>query len=111
MKVIRLIGSVAVLLICLMVPARSQDSGHVQWVEKSLSIMQTIKVGMTRMDLEKVFEEDGGISTRGQQTYVYRGCPYFKVDVRFEPDPEKPEKENDKIIRMTRPYLAPPVMD
>ncbi len=77
--------------------------------------MQAVKVGMTRADLLKVFEEEGGISTRTQQTYVYRECPYFKVDVRFEPVGELHGKEfvssGDKIVNISRPYLAWSVAD
>jgi hypothetical protein len=46
--------------------------------------MKSIKPGMTRADLQKVFTTEGGISMRVQRTYVYRNCPYCKVDVEFE---------------------------
>src|SRR5579883_2073817 len=57
---------------------------HTEWVAKSLKEMQTIKVGMTRGDLLKVFSEEGGISTRTQRQYAYRECPYIKVRVEFK---------------------------
>ena len=98
-------------------PARDDSvaAGRVKWVEKSLKEMQTVKVGMTRGDLLKVFTEEGGLSTRTRQTYVYRGCPYFKVDVSFEPvggargnDFVSP---GDKIVTISRPYLDWSVLD
>jgi hypothetical protein len=46
--------------------------------------MQTIKPGMTRGDLLKVFTTEGGRSTGLRRTFVSRDCPYFKVDVTFE---------------------------
>jgi hypothetical protein len=88
---------------------------RVQWVEQSLKEMQTVKVGMTRGDLLKVFTEEGGLSTRTQQTYIYRGCPYFKVDVTFKPvggvrrgDFVAP---GDKIVNISRPYLDWSILD
>jgi hypothetical protein len=39
---------------------------------------------MTRSDLLKVFATEGGLSWSTQRTYVYRQCPYIKVDVKFE---------------------------
>jgi hypothetical protein len=47
--------------------------------------MESTRVGMTRMNLLKVFKEEGGISTRLSRRYAYRDCPYIKVDVEFEP--------------------------
>ena len=61
---------------------------HVQWVTEVMSEMQTIKPGMTRADLLKVFRTEGGLVFSGlQRTFVSRDCPYFKVDVQFERPP------------------------
>lgn len=103
---------------------RSQVSDHVQWVSKSLMEMNKIKVGMTRADLEKVFVVDGGIYNRTHRTYVYRECPYFKVDFQFErpdensrPDPNSPFPGSpsgyptDKIVAISKPYVDYPFPD
>lgn len=86
-----------------------------EWVFKSLQEMKTVKVGMKRADLLKVFTEEGGLSTRRQRTYAYRDCPYFKVNVRFEPVGNArealKESADDKIVEISRPYLDYPVMD
>jgi hypothetical protein len=37
--------------------------------------MQTVKVGMTRKDLLRVFVIEGGLSTGLRRTYAYRNCP------------------------------------
>src|SRR5882724_5816733 len=58
---------------------------HTEWIAKSLKEIESVKVGMTRVDLLRVFKEEGGISTRTWRRYVYRDCPYIKVDVEFEP--------------------------
>jgi hypothetical protein len=92
------------------------DPDHVAWVVKSLTEMQKIGTENTRAELLRVFHGSGGLSTRRNRTYVYRGCPYFLVDVEFEPvgPPDNPvlgEGPNDKIIAISRPYLGIPAQD
>src|SRR5215469_13059542 len=85
------------------------DREHTVWITGVLNATQTIKVGMTRSDLMKVFTTEGGVSTISQRTYVYRQCPYIKVDVKFvSRDRELP---TDKIVEVSRPYLAWSVAD
>jgi hypothetical protein len=57
--------------------------GHVAWVIEVLKRMLTIKPGMTREALLKVFTTEGGLSTGVHHTFVSRDCPYFKVDIEF----------------------------
>jgi hypothetical protein len=88
---------------------------HVVWVGQVLKQMQTIKPGMTRTDLLKVFRTEGGLSTGLQRTFVSRDCPYFKVDVEFEavgrPSHDADgrdtlvEGSQDIIVNVSRPYL------
>jgi hypothetical protein len=70
---------------------------------------QTIKPGMTRAELSKVFTTEGGLSTPKHRTYVYHDCPYVKVDVDFAPSSGKPatleEKPGDIIASISKPYL------
>ena len=77
--------------------------------------IDAIKVGMTRADLLTVFTVEGGISTRARRTYVYRSCPYIKVEVDFKavtnPDDRLTEMSDDKILKLSRPYLQYSVMD
>jgi hypothetical protein len=94
---------------------------HVRWVVESLKRMQALKSGMTRADLLRVFTTEGGLSTGLRRTYVYRGCPYFKVDVEFEAvgrpasDGEGRvtlvESDADRIKTISRPYLQFSVAD
>src|ERR1700759_3275828 len=86
---------------------------HSEWVAKSLKEMQTVKVGMSREELLKVFEGEGGLSTRNHRTYVYRECPYIKVDVDFETVDDSPfeQDKRDKIVKISKPYLAWSVTD
>jgi hypothetical protein len=76
------------------------------WVSSALRTMQTIKVGMTRSDLMKVFTSEGGLSTTSRRTYVYRQCPFLKVDAEFAASSRDEELPTDKIVKTSRPYLA-----
>jgi hypothetical protein len=81
------------------------DREHTAWVSSAMRAMQKIKVGMTRSDVMKVFMNEGGLSTTSQRTYVYRQCPFIKVDVEFAPSSRDEELPTDKIVKISRPYL------
>ena len=70
---------------------------------------------MTRKDLLKVFQEEGGLSTRTQRRYVYRGSLYIKVDVIFEavgvPADKFAESPKDKITKISKPFLEWSIID
>jgi hypothetical protein len=99
--------------------AKQQE--HMAWVAAALKRMQTIKPGMTRTDLLKVFTTEGGLSTGLRRTFVSRDCPYFKVDVEFEavgrPSRDADgrvtlvERGEDKITKVSRPYLQLGIAD
>jgi hypothetical protein len=88
---------------------------HTEWIAKSLKEIESVKVGMTRVDLLRVFREEGGISTRTWRRYAYRDCPYIKVDVEFEPvgEPENKVSQSpeDKIIKISKPFLEWSIID
>jgi hypothetical protein len=86
------------------------DAGLTMRVDEVLREISTIKVGMTRRELSALFTTEGGISTASQRTYVYRQCPYIKVDVEFEPVGVR-EADEDTIVRLSRPYLAWNIVD
>lgn len=104
-------------------PAQSSQRSreHTEWVAESLKEMQKIKVGMSRADLLKVFTTEGGLSTGLNRTYVFRGCPFIKVDVEFDPvgrparDGEEritlAEQNEDLIKKISKPYLDWSIMD
>jgi hypothetical protein len=46
------------------------DQERTAWVAGVLNAAQTIKVGMARSDLMKVFTTEGGLSTTSQRTHV-----------------------------------------
>jgi len=94
---------------------------HITWVADALIRMRSIRPGMTRTDLLKVFTTEGGLSTGLQRTFVSRDCLYFKVDVEFEavgrPSRGRDgrvtlvEDGRDVIVKMSKPYLELAVMD
>ena len=74
---------------------------------------QTIKSGMTRAELSRVFDNEGGLSTVTHRIYVYRDCPYIKVEVEFAPSVPKQdiEKPSDIVAKISKPYLDWSVAD
>jgi hypothetical protein len=86
------------------------------WIRDALLEIQTIKVGMNRDQLLSLFTTEGGSATGLKRTYVYRRCPYIKIDVEFaavgrpardaEDRVTLVESERDVITAMSRPYLA-----
>lgn len=87
------------------------DQDHTNWIDHVMRSISTIKPGMTRRELSRVFTEEGGLSTRTQKRYVYKQCPYIKVHVEFSPanpgaNPDAAtESPQDKIVKISRPYL------
>ena len=69
----------------------------------------------------QVFTTEGGLSIGLRRTYVFRECPYFKVDVEFESvgrPPRDPdgrvtldESPSDVIKTISKPYLAWSIAD
>lgn len=100
-------------------PCAAQD--HETWLTQVLEKMETIKPGMTRSDLLKVFRTDGrgrefisagpGLSTVLRSTFVSQDCPSCKVVVEFKAK-ERPvgfvtsvEDSQDIIVTISKPYL------
>ena len=70
--------------------------------------------GMTRADVLKNFQAEGGISARQWNHYVYKRCPYIKIDVTFVVAPGEDqfnESATDKIATVSKPYLQFSIMD
>jgi len=89
------------------------DSGVSRWITAHLPELESIQAGMTREQLLKVFSEEGGISQCQHRRYVYRRCPFVKVDVDFAPagDPGGPESPSDRITKISRPFLERMIAD
>ncbi len=96
------------------------DPQQTQWASQALTEMQTVRVGMTRAQMANVFERAGGlyllpITAPLSGVYSYRKCPYFKVNVDFQPvrkaQKDKfgsvwtPEDPKDVITKISKPFL------
>jgi hypothetical protein len=94
---------------------------HDEWARDTLVKMESIRPGMTREELLKVFRTEGGLSTGLRRTFLSRECPYFKVDVQFRavgrPGRDTSgrvtleEDSRDIIIQISRPYLQFSIAD
>ena len=102
-------------------PQDSCSEKRDEWVRDTLAKMESIRPGMTRDELMKVFRTEGGLSTGLRRTFVSRECPYFKVDVQFRavgrPDRDSDgrvtleEDARDIIVQVSRPYLQFTIAD
>jgi hypothetical protein len=95
---------------------------HEVWLAHLMEKMETIKPGMTRWDVLKVFRAEGGVpapmpTPTGLQRsrFVSQDCPYFKIDVEFEPVARGnlvynlsgflTEDNRDVIVKVSKPYV------
>lgn len=85
------------------------DKEHTEWIESVLRSVDAIQPGMTRKELSSMFvEQGGGLWNRSQRVYIFRQCPYIKIEVRFAPVPKggpNDELPEDKIVEVSKPYL------
>lgn len=105
------------------------DRNHDQWLQERYFEATSIKEGMTRADLLKIFRMDGGLQPLLPTRYVLKSSSFIKVDVEFDVPtgskvlPETLRFEMDslnesskyqfvsndklKIARISRPYVEP----
>ena len=81
-------------------PPSSGDWEHTLWIDGTLTAIESIEVGMSSKELEKLFTLEGGIHQTEDYVYIYKECPYIKVNVQLTND--------GKISRISRPYLERP---
>ena len=92
----------------------SAEVEHAKWIASVIDAASSIQPGMTRKDLFRLFKEEGGLSTRRRRQYVYRECPYIKVDVEFAAVGDlnsSTEAQEDKITKISSPYLQYAIAD
>jgi hypothetical protein len=83
-----------------------------QWIEHVMHSISAIKPGMTRKSLSRMLIEDGGLQVRQHTRYLYKPCPYIKVEIEFAPaDEGSTWSPDDKVISISRPYLEYPAAD
>lgn len=95
-------------------PAHKQEASHdyTAWISECLKHVQSIRPGATRGELLEVLRTEGGESTRFWRTYVYKECPYIKVDIEFKAAGEGTlENERDVIMKVSKPFLEWSILD
>src|SRR5437763_1004921 len=65
-------------------PTSQAERNCDQWLQERYREAASIKVGMTRAELKKVFSEDGGLQPIPANRYVLKSSNLIKVDVQFE---------------------------
>jgi len=91
---------------------RTIDQEHTQWIQRVLRTISNIKPGMTRQSLSRSFEGDGGMQFRSNGRYAYKHCHYIKIDIEFSNVDDGPDfSPDDKIVKVSRPYLEYPISD
>ena len=107
--------SALALLLCF--PATAQEiPTDLQLQQKILVAMEemsTVHMGMTRRDLQRMFQESGAMSSPFQRTYSYRRCHFIQVVVDFKPvaPPDAQGRvlvasDEDVITSISKPYIA-----
>jgi hypothetical protein len=92
-----------------------RDKALSEQISAILRDCEKIKPGMTRAQLLKVFTTEGGISSARHRRFVYRRCPYIKLDVEFKlsaPDQDVlDERMTDTISKISKPFLEWSIAD
>jgi hypothetical protein len=90
---------------------------HAAWVENCLKDFEAIKPGMTRGEVEKKFHLDGGLQGVSPMRFVHPAAKHFKVDVEFDFKRNAADQgraitsKDDKVTRVSKPYLERPYLD
>jgi hypothetical protein len=84
---------------------------HNAWLKQVMVKMETIKPGMTRWDVLKVFKTEEGVApifrmegapAVSREIFVSQDCPYLKIAVEFQPTFGVPNR--DLIVKVSKPY-------
>ena len=97
--------------------ADNQSHPHAEWVEQCLKDFESLKPGMTRGEVDRKFHLDGGLQSASPVRYVHSECPSFKVNIEFDFKKDAADQnraiigKEDKVVRVSKPYLERPFMD
>jgi len=115
MKIKSMLLFLTTVLVFTSVWANEIDQDLTRKIDIALKEISIIRPGMNRGDLEKILTTEGGLSNRFQRTFVYKKCPYIKVDVEFEwvqkPENLLIEDRKDSIHKISKPYLQYSITD
>lgn len=98
-------------------PATNYNVPTITNKEKFLKDFQSIKIGMTRGEIENKFKMDGGIQCVSHVRFIHPECPYLKINVSFEFKKDKNDQNRpiwspeDKVTDVSKPYIENPYLD
>ena len=95
-------------------PQADKDCSSCSLVERALKNLQSLKIGMTRKDIESHnFVEAGGMVFRDHTRYDYKSCEYIHLEVDFSLDPsvDKDMSPKDVITGFSKLTLDYPAKD
>jgi hypothetical protein len=79
-------------------------------IREAIEEFGKIRPGMTRREIEKHFNRDGGIQVRNATRYSYSKCKEatIKVEIKFKlagPVDQTPFSKDDTVVEVSKPYL------
>jgi len=96
-------------------PQVNGEASHQQWLRERFQEAVSIKAGMNRADLLKLFAVEGGLNSIPPGRYVLRSCSLIHLDVTFDTPGGvnyQPVPDQDlKIKEVSHPYLQRPYLD
>jgi hypothetical protein len=110
-------GCVALLRAQAQAPRIQPDTDHERWVQMCLRDFDSIKVGMTRSQIEGILSQDGGLQSVSPNRFAHPACASFKIDVEFDfkRNPADQNRvvwgEDDKATTVSKPYIERPFID
>ena len=108
------------LLTCLILPFAAaaeekptppvQSENHNELIMRWIKDFAIIQPGMTRAELDRKFNHDGGISTPSQLTYIHPECRHAKIQITFQntlhdADGRPIALLTDKVLSTSQPFL------
>lgn len=101
--------------------AAAEDEAQRRWLAERYAEAVSVRPGMSRRDLRRLFRPDGGLQTIPSSRYVLKSCGMIKVEVKFDlPEGALREDFSDeneliddrvKITEVSKPYLEPGATD
>ena len=98
-------------------PSPQPEKDYAPWVESCLKDFESIKVGMTRGQVEAKLTMDGGAQSVSPVRFVHPVCRYFKIEVEFAfkrnaaDQGRAIEDKADKVTKVSKPYIERPFFD
>ena len=87
------------------------------FLQQCLYDFSKIKVGMTRVEIEKMFPYPGGINGVSPTRFIHPRCDFFVIEVTFDFKRDLAnqgraiEGKDDKVTAVSRPFIEYPASD